>query len=298
MNVQVTCKNILFLEAFSSKTRIKIIELLNERPMNIKELATSLEISSAIVTKHVQKLEEAGIVSCVSSAGIRGMQKICSVRLEQAILQFKTKEQQADEHNISVPVGQYNAFQVKPTCGLASKTKIIGEVDDPRYFADPEHVQASIIWFASGWVTYRIPNYLIGNQVIRSLEISLEICSESPHYNENWPSDISFYFNDHFIGMWTCPGDFGATKGVYTPNWWRYGSKHGQLKTIIINEYGTFLDGIELSQVRIGSLGITQGKELFFKIASLETAANCGGVNLFGKDFGNYNQDIRITMSF
>ncbi|WP_152391615.1 ArsR/SmtB family transcription factor [Paenibacillus guangzhouensis] len=299
-SIDVNRDNMLFLECLSSSTRISMIELLNNGPMNIKELAAELNVSSAIITKHVQKLEQAGIISCTSTVGKRGMQKLCALQLDAVQLQFRHGKSQPlqNRHAFSIPVGQYNAFDVKPTCGLASTTNIIGMVDDPRYFTDPQHVQAKHLWFGSGWVEYAIPNLLLKNQELERLEISLEICSEAPGYNEQWPSDISFYVNSVEVGMWTSPGDFGSQPGVYTPEWWNQGTKYGQRKTLTVSDEGTFMDGVRISDVTTRMLNIEVNKGVTLRIASLDTAVNCGGVALFGRGFGNYDQEIEVSMYY
>ncbi|WP_240353099.1 ArsR/SmtB family transcription factor [Cohnella algarum] len=71
MKIPVTVRQMAVLECFSSESRVRIIELLNRKPMNVKELAEALGVSSAIVTKHVQKLEEAGIIRTESLSGAR-----------------------------------------------------------------------------------------------------------------------------------------------------------------------------------------------------------------------------------
>ncbi|SDD07898.1 Predicted transcriptional regulator [Paenibacillus sp. UNCCL117] len=301
MKLDVTTKNMNVLECFSSETRVRIIELLNGGPYNIGELAEALGLSSAIITKHIQKLEEAGIVSTESMVGKRGTQKRCSLNMDELVLVLRTapvleKSPDTTRYTVDIPVGQYIRYQVQPTCGLASPEKRIGMMDDPRYFDDPEHTQAEHLWFASGFVEYRIPNYLVGRAEASSMTISLELCSEAPQYNENWPSDITFSVNDTDVATWTCPGDFGSRRGVYTPSWWN-DTQYGLQKTISITQEGTFIDGIRFSDVAIGQLGIRAGQELRFRIACPETAAHCGGVSLFGKGFGNYPQDIRVTIA-
>lgn len=299
MIIEVNSRNLKFLECFSSDTRIKIIELLNERPTNIKDLAEALSLSSAIVTKHIQKLEEAQIITTESIPSTRGRQKICHLTLDSATLQFRTKDQpEPNRYSVSIPIGQYAAYEVKPTCGLASDTKIIGMVDDPRYFSDPEHVKACHLWLGSGYIEYRIPNYLVGKQRARSISISLEICSEAPHYNENWPSNLSFYMNDVLLGMWTCPGDFGAVRGVYTPAWWDLGTQHGLLKQITIDSEGSYIDGIRMSDQTIHDLAIGYGDDIRFRIHAPETAGHSGGLSMFGKGFGNYDQDIQVYVAY
>lgn len=98
-------------------------------------------------------------------------------------------------------------------CGLATAQSIIGFADDPTYFMDPKHADASIVWFTSGWVEYALPNYLLANQHLKQLRLSFELCSEAPGFNESWPSDIYFYINGKFLGYWTCPGILGKRKG-------------------------------------------------------------------------------------
>ncbi|WP_373230674.1 ArsR/SmtB family transcription factor [Cohnella sp.] len=298
MNIRVNSQHMKFLECFSSETRVKIIELLNYKSMNIKELAEALKLTSAMITKHVQKLEESGIIVTESITGKRGIQKVCSLALDSVTLDFKYEEQQLpNRYTFSIPVGQYTSHQVKPTCGLVSDSGIIGMMDDPRYFSDPDHVQARHLWFGSGYVEYRIPNYLLSNQKPESLDISLEICSEAPGYNEIWPSDISFHVRNIQVGTWTCPGDFGAVKGVFTPEWHMH-SQYGLLKTLSIRKDGTYIDGIRLSDTRLEDLAIHYGEDILFRISVFETARNCGGVTLFGKGFGNYDQDIQVNLTY
>ena len=299
MIVNVCSENFYILEAFASETRIRILELLDEKPMNIREIAEKLEISSTIVAKHISKLEKAGIIKSETSPGKRGTQKVSSIQLDQMTLLLRKNKNTRNVYTYSIPIGQYSNYHVKPTCGLASTAKIIGLVDDPRYFADPEHINASFLWLAGGWVEYRIPNYLLRNQKINSIEFMFEICSEAPGYNDNWPSDITFSINNHEVGMWTCPGDFGNPRGVFNPLWWpSTHTQYGLLKTVIVNEQASFLDGITISDKTISNLNISYGKEIIFKIASEESTVNQGGLCLFGKGFGNYNMDIEVVIEY
>ena len=299
VNIEVRSENMRFLECFSSPTRVKIIELLSGQPMNIKGLSEALHIKSPILTRHIHMLERAGIVRCESVAGKRGMQKLCRLELSEATLVFKAasrEEGQRNRYQVSLPVGTYASYEVKPTCGLASETNMIGMCDDPRYFADPEHVYAKVLWFGSGYVEYRIPNYMVNNERPESLEISLEICSETPCAVNHLPSDIVFAVNGREIGTWTYPGDFGGARGLYTPAWWHKNIQHGLMKTIRITREGSYIDGVRVSGVTIDGLSLSYDREILFRIACSATAKNCGGVTLFGKGFGNYNQDIEVTL--
>ncbi|MHA7966468.1 ArsR/SmtB family transcription factor [Paenibacillus sp. CAU 1782] len=299
MNINVSTEQVHLFEALASESRIHMIKLLEVRPMNIKEMAEALGFSSAIVTKHVQKLEEAGIIVSEGISGLRGRQKVCRLAIDEITLQFRTPAVPApNRYNISIPIGHYTDYHAKPTCGLASSGKIIGMFDDPRYFSDPERTDAAHLWFSSGFVEYRIPNYLLSNQKADAISITLELCSEAPGFNENWPSDIHFYLNDVSIGYWTCPGDFGSNRGVHTPEWWKLGTQHGLLKTIQIKPQGSYIDGMQMSDIAITQIPLPYGEDIRFRIAAPETGKNAGGLSLFGKQFGNYNQDIQFEILY
>lgn len=196
-----------------------------------------------------------------------------------------------------LPIGLYTAFHAMPTCGLATQKHIIGKWDDPRYFDDPERVQASIIWIGSGYFEYRIPNYLEQDKLLSQLRITQELSSEAPGYNEDYPSDISFSINGVMLGSWECPGDFGAKRGLFTPDWWIADvNQHGLLKALIITENGTYMDAQRISNVSINDLNIQPGGDIVYRISAHADAEHAGGLSLYGRGFGNYNQDIIAQM--
>ena len=59
MNLEKTVK---IGDALSNPIRIKIIHLLNKKPMNIYELAKTLNLSRPVICTHLKKLEEADLV--------------------------------------------------------------------------------------------------------------------------------------------------------------------------------------------------------------------------------------------
>lgn len=282
-------------EALASKVRLNIIQLLSCKSMNIKELAGELKLSSAIVTMHIAKLEKAGIVTAVRSITNGAIQKMCSLALDSLEIEFPSRAPEDKKfHQFILPIGHYTDFNIIPTCGLATQDKIIGYFDDPRYFLDSERVNAKILWFTQGFVEYKIPNYLLAGQKPDELEISMELGSEAPGSNSNWPSDISFAINGVRLGQWTSPGDFGGTRGKYTPSWWNIVvNQFGLLKVLRINKSGSFMDGERISDVNIDQLELGR-KQWSFRISVEENAANIGGLTIYGKGFGNYDQDIII----
>ncbi len=300
MNIDVTQENINFFQCFSSKSKLHIIELLSKQARNIGDLATILGVSSAIITRHINEMERVGIVRSNLEPGIRGQQKLCSLAINEANLNFMTTQDNGHQPTVlSIPIGQFSNFYIEPTCGLASTQQYIGMVDDPRYFNNPDATKAGIIWFQSGYVEYTLPSYLFDHaNTIKSLTISLEICSEYPRYKNDHPSDILFSLNSCPLGYWTSPGSFGGKKGLYTPAWFTCGTEYGLLKRLMVNHEGTFIDGKLISPVTIDTLKLSNKTNQILRISSPKEVEHPGGVTLFGKGFGNHDQDIIVTVSY
>jgi len=292
MNIQAEEKWLPVYEALASKVRLKVIQLLAQKPRNIKELAEELGLSSAIMTMHVKKLEKAGLISTKRIHGNGGVQKLCSLAVNHIEIDIPMEKEERKYYQTIIPIGHYTDFEIEPTCGLATLEKVIGYYDDPRYFLDPDRVNAKILWFSKGYVEYKIPNYLLPGQQPEELEISIELGSEAPGYNNNWPSDIYFEINGVYVGQWTSPGDFGGERGKYTPSWWNTNiNQYGLLKVIRVTHKGTYIDGEKISRVNLDDIDIYR-KQWSLRIGVKEDAVHVGGVTLFGKGFGNYDQDI------
>lgn len=70
------------------------------------------------------------------------------------------------------------------------------------------------------------------------------------------------------------------------------------MKMIVVNRKGTFIDGLKISDVTVNKLAISPQDNISFRFQSQETTANGGGITLFGREFGNYNQDIRVRVCY
>lgn len=199
-------------------------------------------------------------------------------------------------HSTDLKIGHFTDFSVRPTCGLATEKNIVGKSDDPKYFLDSERVDAALLWFSEGFVEYKIPNLIQEDQSAELLEISFEIASEFPLSNNVWPSDISIYVNDINVATYTVPGNFSDTRGIYTPDWWndRF-SQYGLLKHLRIKKLDTGIDGETYSDVTIDDLQLYESPFIKLKLEVAVNANNKGGLTLFGKGFGNHNQNISIN---
>lgn len=300
LHIKSLDEGIEIFKALGSDIRIEIIKILLEnRGINMNELASRLNITNGALTSHMKRLESCGIVTVSSESASHGNQKKCAVYLDKILIDFDAQENSKDVYQTELKVGHYSDYEVYPTCGLASSTALIGEVDDTRYFAHPDRYNADILWFTRGYVEYMIPNFIPFSQKIDQITISAELCSEAPGSNDVWPSNISFYINNVFIGEWISPGDFGDVKGIFTPDWWFPNwNQYGLLKLLVINKTGTFIDGLQISDVSIKELNLTYKSTIKFKMAVAEDAQYVGGLTIFGKSFGNYNQDINIRINY
>lgn len=287
-------------KALGSDTRIQILNILLENEqMSMNQLATELNISNGALTGHIKKLEECGLINISNESAGHGNQKMCSVTQDRIIVDIKKPIDYKNVFETEIKVGQFSRHQVWPTCGIATSESVIGEFDDIRYFNHPDRFTANILWFTKGYVEYTIPNLIPSNQRISQLSISAELSSEAPGIDNNWPSDISFYINDTKIGMWTSPGDFGDVHGMFTPQWWPQNwNQYGLLKLLVINDYGTYIDGLKISDVSTLSLHLDYNSDIRLRLAVENDSEHVGGITLYGKSFGNYDQDIRVAINY
>ncbi|MCZ8519366.1 MULTISPECIES: ArsR/SmtB family transcription factor [Paenibacillus] len=299
MKLDISEKSLPVYEALASGVRLQMIRLLAVKPMNVKELAGALGLSSAIMTMHIKKLERAELIKTEMFPGKGGAQKVCSLNVESLQIEFPQGDHvQQSYYETEIGVGHYTDFEIQPTCGLATKEKLIGEYDDPRFFLSPERFDARILWFGQGYIEYKVPNYMLGNEVPTKLEVSLELGSEAPASNNDWPSDIHFALNGVPLGAWTSPGDFGGRKGKYTPEWWNIDcNQYGLLKVLRIDGEGTFIDGYKVSDVTLHQLDIRR-KQWALRLSVPEDAANVGGLTIYGEGFGNYDQNILFRLFY
>ena len=287
-------------KALGSDTRIQILNILLENEqMSMNQLATELNISNGALTGHIKKLEECGLINISNESAGHGNQKMCSVTQDRIIVDIKKPIDYKNVFETEIKVGQFSRHQVWPTCGIATSESVIGEFDDIRYFNHPDRFTANILWFTKGYVEYTIPNLIPSNQRITQLSISAELSSEAPGIDNNWPSDISFYINDTKIGMWTSTGDFGDVHGMFTPQWWPQNwNQYGLLKLLVINDYGTYIDGLKISDVSTLSLHLDYSSDIRLRLAVENDSEHVGGITLYGKSFGNYDQDIRVAINY
>jgi len=286
-------------KALTNEHRVQMLKVLNQGPLNVNDLSELLGIPFSTAAVNVKKLEDAGLISTEMVPG-RGSQKVNTKKYDRIVINLGAVEPQLENNIImEMGIGEYADCEVEPTCGLLGEFGILGIMDDPRSFFEHSRKDAELLWFRTGYVEYRFPNRIPYGAQAEDLELSAEVCSEAPYYKLDWPSDITVWINGVEIGTWTSPGDFGGEKGFLTPEWWATrNTQYGLLKHWLINEKGSFIDGLQISEVTVDSLKLSSKPYVSVRIGVKKDAVNAGGINLFGKRFGNYEQALLLRIKY
>lgn len=292
--------SVALFRALASDSRARILELLARRDMNIGELSQALGLAQPSVTKHVQLLEEAGLVTSEYLAGPQGMQKRCK-RVHDRLIVDLVPEAIPSElvAEIEVPIGMFTDVKAISTCGLAGRERFIGHLDNPMSFFLPERAQAEVLWSSGGYVEYVFTNSLPLQAEVTRIDLAMEICSEAPGYDNDYPSDVTVWLNGVDIGTWCSPGDMGGTRGRLNPDWWHDSlNQNGFLKVWQVTDEGTSVDGVRVSPTKVGDVGVRPWETIRVRIGVRDDAENQGGFTLFGKGFGNYEQDLVMRLHY
>ena len=207
LHIEKLSDGLSLFKALGSEVRLEIVRLLVEEPMNMNELAGRLHITNGALTTHIRKLEECGVVAVSSDSSGHGNQKICQVVPDKLLVDIKRPQLPAENTcSVDLKVGRYSNCRVYPTCGLATGERIIGVVDDFRYFSHPDHFDADILWFTQGFVEYQVPNFAPPYGRITQLTVSagLPASTTSGRRTSASPSTTS----------WWAPGPRPGTSGT------------------------------------------------------------------------------------
>lgn len=286
--------------ALSVPDRVRILKSLLLRPKNLSDLSAELDIPVSSVSRHIDALNEAQLIFVNYQPGPKGHTKYCSQMVMSYTVSLdapRMLESQSTEFVTEMPVGLYSHCHIKAPCGMTGKDGNLGAFDDPSTFFLPDRVKAECIWFDSGFISYNFPKPSDSRE-ISEITFSFEICSETVYYNNNWPSDITVSINDVEVTTFTSPGDFGGRRGRYTPEHWPVTStQFGILKTITIGADGVVVDKTPVnSHITVSDLKLNAGNAVKFTIGIKQDAVHRGGLNLFGKNFGDYQQAIIMTI--
>ena len=279
-------------KALSSPQRMMIMQAISRKTMTVSELAELLKLAQSTMTVHIQELEAAGLLRAEIRPGpVRGQRKLCSPALDGFSFQFASGK---DENSISMPVGHFVDFSVKPTCGMNSTTGQIIKVDVPAEFTSPQRADAQVVWGGEdSYFEYRF-QVLPCAKTANGIEISAEVCSEYLDSKVDWKSDISLWIDGKLIGTFNSPGDMGGRRGRFTPSWVPiYWTQYGFLVKWRVDNKGCFVnDKLVKKSLGYKDLRLAQQSDFRVRIGVSPKAKNKGGLNLFGRHYGDFEQDI------
>lgn len=294
--VSAVCK------ALSSETRIEILKKLTERALSISEIAEAFYLPMSSACMHTKILEDAGLITLLPKPGLRGTQKLCGIKTSYVLVDlFAHKEGVIAKPSFteSMPLGNYVECDVTAPCGIASDVSYLANEDTPYGFYSSQRNQASLIWFTNGFLEYKFSNKSLKDGPVSQIEFSFEVCAEAPGYNNDWPSDIAVELNSRRVAAFLVKGDYGDRRGALNPTWWSDSlTQYGELKRLFVTSQGCFLDEKKVSEETIESLGLMDGYFFRFRLGVDRDAVHAGGLNLFGKKFGDYAQDINMKVTY
>src|SRR5208282_6530321 len=149
------------LRALASPARVRILRLLHRNGgVNVNDIAEALALPQSTVSSSLQILERAGLISAETQKGRKGRQKVCFAVFDEVLVMLRDDFEQAQANviEVSMPIGLYTRCEISAPCGLCSPEGIIGLLDVPGTFLNPDRMNAGLMWFTRGFVEYQFPN--------------------------------------------------------------------------------------------------------------------------------------------
>lgn len=275
-------------EAIGSQVRMDILsQILEHRAVTLSDLAKNLHLTNGALTAHIKKLESVGLIRVAAVPGKRGTAKVCTVAVDKILIDVASFLPEKTQ-SFQLPVGQYRLAVASPRCALVGATGFIGVTDDPRYFTYPEHADCLGLWLTDGKLTYTLPTPHSIGSVISEIRFHFEISAVSSR-GETLPGQVSFFIDDVPLGNATLPDENRDRRGALCPDWYdAVFPQYGSLKTLSVNDRGSFWDGVKISEVTLSRLHD-------LKTFSLSSHS---GFALFGKNLGDYSVELGYTIEY
>ena len=198
-----------------------------------------------------------------------------------------------------MPIGLYTSCEVSAPCGLCSPQGIIGLLDVPGTFLDPDRMNAGLMWFTRGFVEYQFPNNarLVG-KAVTALEFSLELSSEVPG------TRVRLAVRHHGRGQRQGarrvdqPGRFRRpARALHARLVEAQGQPVRHAQELAGDAGRRVRRWRKISSLTPKDLDISAHHSIRLRIEVKPDARHPGGVNIFGRGFGNYDQDIVLRLT-
>ena len=288
--------------ALSVPKRLEILRLLGEKNvMSVNEIAQTLDLPISSASTHVSVLEEVGLIICERVPSIHGSMKMCNRKRDSVLFHLcKDPPHRTKQFTQSMPIGAYSqAESINEPCGLASGLGPIGVYNRPGCFYLPERVDAQILWLNSGSLCYRFAPLLDESIEPEYLELSFEVCNAALLESPVWQSRLVIYINGCQIGSSVCSCDSEGRRGKLNPSWWPdVATQQGELQKWRVTKTGTYLRDERISDISVQDLKLTGLSHINVLLHVPSDPGDHSGINLFGTEFGDYNQAIRLVIGY
>lgn len=283
-------------DALGNVQRLKIIQSIIDGPKSITELSNELNIPTSNIMFHVRILEDVKLVKFT----ITNRTTFISMLTNNVVFKLNdlfelTETPKTTEYNYEILLGNYLDI-------ISNGTKFIIAMSENeklninfqnRFSSDRFKIQLLT-------VTHSILVYPLQpikqDENLKQIHISLEMCSEAPFYRNDFASDVEFYIDDICICSHRLEGDFGGRKGILNPSWYPISNtQYGELIYIVISELGVTINGkLVNTKININNIDLNEDKIHTFKFGNSDKKGIKGGMNIFGKAFGDHPQNIKI----
>jgi predicted transcriptional regulator len=290
------------LKALSNEARLRILGLLQQRPMNISEIARELEVSQPTVTTYINQLEEAGLILTRMQKGANGYGKMCFLIHDRLTFQFAPVAESSDENDITLdmPVGHYSAIELKGPSLLASQSGILASQEDSSRFFHPDRMEADLLFMRDGEVQYLFPYNLPVEQRILRLELSVEACGEVarppvPHW-------VILSINNLVFDAVPLPMRASGQESHHMPAWFPHElPAAGYLLNWRLSHHQALFNDRKAGKFNLSDLELRLMRPIQVGLRVLamdETGQMCGGMALYGRNFGRFDQDLRMRIIY
>ena len=88
-------------------------------------------------------------------------------------------------------------------------------------------------------------------------------------------------------------------RGKLNPGWWaNENSQYGTQVNLTVNATGTYINNVCVSKVNLRDLKLDKDNRVTLTIYNKPGCKHTGGFNIFGKGFGNFQQNILFTAKY
>lgn len=285
------------LKVLGNEPRFNILTLLMKGPMSISEIARKIQISQPTVTTYVQQLEENGLVFTRLQRAAKGYIKLCYSLYSGISLEWDEARQKALEsvYELDMPVGHYSSMNCSRPSLLANQGGILASSDDLSRFFHPIRMEAELLAMTQGVVKYLFPYNMPPEKKIHRIELSAELNIAQRHHSALTNVTLSIN-NCNFTPLRLDVHD-GIKEHSHILDWYpKDMTTCGNLYVWQIDNQQTTLNSEPCGDFSLKDLQLQsmQPIEVSFNVESPHAPA--GGMVIFGKSFGRYNQDLRLTI--